>query len=38
MSTTTVKTIIDRVKNQLLETTTEGVRWNNEELLGWLND
>ena len=38
MSTTTVKTIVDRVKNQLLETTTEGVRWNNEELLGWLND
>lgn len=38
MATTTVKSLIDRVKTQLLETTSEGVRWKNEEALGWLND
>ena len=38
MATTTVKSIIDKAKLILQETTPNGIRWTNEELLGWLNE
>ncbi len=38
MANTTVKTTIDNVKLILQETTTNGIRWTNAELIKWLNE
>ncbi len=38
MANTTVRTVIDKAKLILQETTDDGIRWTNEELLGWLNE
>lgn len=38
MATTTVIDIINNAKLILQETTTNGIRWTNPELLGWLNN
>lgn len=38
MATTTVLDIINQAKLILQETTTDGIRWTNQELLGWLNN
>lgn len=38
MANTTVKTVIDNAKLILQETTDNGIRWTNEELLGWLGE
>lgn len=38
MANTTVKSVIDNAKLILQETTSDGIRWSNLELLGWLNE
>ncbi len=38
MANTTIKTVIDKAKLILQETTVDGIRWTNAELLGWLNE
>ena len=38
MSTVTVAGLIDKAKIILQDTTDPGIRWPDEELLGWLND
>lgn len=38
MATTTVYELLNRCRTQLMETTTEGTRWTNDELLVWLGE
>lgn len=38
MAVTKIKTVIDRAKTTLHETTTSGTRWRNQELMEWGNE